>query len=223
MKEGSSLAIDKVKMQEILEEQIELMTLKNEDYSSNNIAVEGSRGVAVRLVDKVARLRNLLSQPKGEQNFESIRDTFQDISNYGIIGQLLEMDGWGRDFESVFILGLRNEMDETKIRVIEHTLRKAGITFSWSSDIWRYTSRGTPYALQRGVIERLIEVSDGVIVAQTLTPGISRIVEWAVNRGYRVIIVGDDPAFIDCEQFDNLVDAMNYIVSSGLVDDVDGV
>lgn len=217
------MAIDQEKMQEILEEQIELMILKNEDYSSNNIRVEGSRGVAVRLVDKVARLRNLLAQPEGEQNFESIRDTFQDISNYGIIGQLLEMGGWGRDFESVFILGSRNELTEVRVRTIENVLRKAGITFSWSSDIWRYSSRGTPYALQRKVIERLIEVSDGVLVAQTLTPRASRIVEWAVDRGHRVIMVNDDPAFTDCEQFEDIVDAMNYLVSSGLVDDVDRV
>lgn len=88
--------MDVKKLKAICDENIELMVRKNQDYSGqkgDNITAGGVKGVAIRLLDKVTRLNNLLDSG-GDINFESISDTLNDISNYGLIGRLLEEDGW---------------------------------------------------------------------------------------------------------------------------------
>ncbi|NPV80722.1 MAG: DUF1599 domain-containing protein [Firmicutes bacterium] len=72
----------------IIAELRELMIKKQRDYGHENITAFGEFGVLVRLNDKVARLRNLLSKDKEPQN-ESIEDSWWDIANYAIIAQML--------------------------------------------------------------------------------------------------------------------------------------
>lgn len=67
---------------------LELMARKSQDYGTKNIEITGTYGVAVRLQDKVSRVLNL-TQKGVEANYESLADTFCDIANYGLIGQLL--------------------------------------------------------------------------------------------------------------------------------------
>jgi hypothetical protein len=71
-----------------------LAARKQADYGSNNISVTGLYGVAVRCLDKVSRLLNLT---KGRSNMvsESVDDTLADLSNYGIIGQMVGDGTWG--------------------------------------------------------------------------------------------------------------------------------
>ncbi len=79
-------------------EALELLIKKHNDYGPKNIVdspISPQFGLAVRLHDKVARLNNLLSSD-GEPNFESLRDTFLDISNYGLIGVMV-IDGTFED------------------------------------------------------------------------------------------------------------------------------
>lgn len=76
------------------DEALNILIKKHEDYGPENIArAPGGaiNGLAVRLHDKVARLSNLL-QTGRTANYESLRDTFIDISNYGLIG-LMVLDG----------------------------------------------------------------------------------------------------------------------------------
>lgn len=71
-----------------------VMIKKQLDYGNLNIAIWGVSGVAVRLTDKVMRLRELILSGRLPQN-ESIRDTAVDIRNYGLI-LLMLVDGlWG--------------------------------------------------------------------------------------------------------------------------------
>lgn len=75
---------------------MELLIKKNQDYGPDNInnAPGGAlNGLNVRLFDKVSRLNNLLTNKK-DPNYESIRDTFVDIVNYGIISLLIIDDKW---------------------------------------------------------------------------------------------------------------------------------
>lgn len=75
---------------------IAIMVIKNKDYGPNSItnAPGGAlNGLNVRLHDKIERLNNLLSNKK-EPNNESIRDTFVDIVNYGIISLLVLDNRW---------------------------------------------------------------------------------------------------------------------------------
>jgi len=77
----------------------QIMIKKQLDYGNLNIAIWDVLGVAVRLTDKVMRLRELLLSGRPPQN-ESIRDTAVDIRNYGLI-LLMLVDGlWGLPVEA---------------------------------------------------------------------------------------------------------------------------
>lgn len=94
----------KVKMGEVTEQEvlrrkllnvaegvIDTLLGKREDYGTENIAITGELGLAVRLQDKVSRLRTLADGR--HPNFESKRDTYADIVGYALIG--LVPEGWG--------------------------------------------------------------------------------------------------------------------------------
>ena len=72
---------------------VALLDRKQQDYSSANISEFGEYGVMVRLWDKISRLKNLVTNVASPNN-ESIEDTWLDISNYGLIGQMLRRKIW---------------------------------------------------------------------------------------------------------------------------------
>ncbi|NPA76854.1 MAG: hypothetical protein GXN93_03820 [Candidatus Diapherotrites archaeon] len=76
-----------------LAENFALFMRKQLDYGPRNIADFGELGVLIRVNDKVQRLRNLLFGNKNPQN-ESIYDSWRDIANYGLIGQLVHEEIW---------------------------------------------------------------------------------------------------------------------------------
>ena len=72
---------------------VKLLDAKQLDYGPLNISSEGLLGLKTRLADKIFRLKNLLENNR-EPNNESLADTFQDIVNYGLIGQQLIENTW---------------------------------------------------------------------------------------------------------------------------------
>ena len=69
----------------------DILVKKQKDYGPDNIrkAPGGPlNGLLVRLYDKIARLNNLLETGVTPEN-ESLRDTFVDIANYGVIGAMI--------------------------------------------------------------------------------------------------------------------------------------
>ncbi len=92
--------------QNIQEEQYELFARKHLDYGLNNITLGGDTvnnsddkkfsltGLAIRLTDKISRLKNLLVNGKNYVQGEGMEDTFIDIANYGIIGLLVGRNKW---------------------------------------------------------------------------------------------------------------------------------
>lgn len=89
----------------ISEEMYEMFAQKHMDYGLNNIALGGDltnpedkkfslTGLAIRLTDKISRLKNLLINGKNFVKGEGMEDTFIDIANYGIIGLLVGRDKW---------------------------------------------------------------------------------------------------------------------------------
>ena len=89
----------------ISEEMYEMFARKHMDYGLNNIALGGDltnaedkkfslTGLAIRLTDKISRLKNLLINGKNYVRGEGMEDTFIDIANYGIIGLLVGRDKW---------------------------------------------------------------------------------------------------------------------------------
>jgi len=89
---------------EIFEKAHKLALRKNNDYASaiDNIALTGPHGVAVRLLDKVARVYSLTT-PGIEQKVkdESIDDTLIDIINYASFALMLRAGKWGDTKEEV--------------------------------------------------------------------------------------------------------------------------
>ena len=88
----------------IVEEQLELFSKKHLDYGMSNISAgtqlstEDERSFALsglwyRMSDKINRWKNLIVSSRGPQN-ETLIDTFQDLSNYAIIAQLVSKDLW---------------------------------------------------------------------------------------------------------------------------------
>ena len=84
----------------IQDEMYEMFARKHMDYGLNNISLGGDlknpndkkfslTGLAIRLTDKISRLRNLLTNGKNYVKGEGMEDTFIDIANYGIIGMLV--------------------------------------------------------------------------------------------------------------------------------------
>lgn len=89
----------------IQDEMYEMFASKHMDYGLNNISLGGDltkqsdknfslTGLAIRLTDKISRLRNLLINGRNFVKGEGMEDTFIDIANYGIIGMLVGRDKW---------------------------------------------------------------------------------------------------------------------------------
>jgi hypothetical protein len=89
---------------EVQEEQFELFAKKHLDYGMGNISAGtqlvneeevdfAMTGLWYRLSDKINRWKNMILTSRKAQN-ETLIDTFQDITNYGIIAQLVFKDNW---------------------------------------------------------------------------------------------------------------------------------
>ena len=91
---------------QITKEMYEMFAAKHMDYGLNNIALGGDilnssddkkfslTGLAIRLTDKISRLKNLLVHNRNYVKGEGMEDTFIDIANYGIIGMLVGRNKW---------------------------------------------------------------------------------------------------------------------------------
>ena len=91
---------------QIQKEMYEMFARKHMDYGLNNIALGGDivnnsddkkfslTGLAIRLTDKISRLRNLMVNGRNYVKGEGMEDTFIDVANYGIIGLLVGRDKW---------------------------------------------------------------------------------------------------------------------------------
>ena len=90
--------------EQVMQEQFELFAKKHLDYGMGNVAA-GTQlanqeetdfalvGLWYRISDKVNRWKNMILSNRKAQN-ESLIDTFQDLSNYGIIAQIVQKGLW---------------------------------------------------------------------------------------------------------------------------------
>lgn len=74
--------------QALLNELHSTLVSKQHDYGHDNILFAGANGVLVRAHDKIARIKNLLGRG-GAVAHESLRDSWQDLAGYAIIGMML--------------------------------------------------------------------------------------------------------------------------------------
>lgn len=77
---------------EAADEIAELVIRKQKDYGPKNImnsVVGPELSILVRLNDKIARLANLIQSGKAPNN-EAIKDTWDDIIGYGLVGKMVD-------------------------------------------------------------------------------------------------------------------------------------
>lgn len=91
----------------ILDEMYETFCKKNRNYGSDNISIGTSlqtpdeirlslTGLWFRINDKVNRLKQMVILGHSDEVGESIQDTYQDLSVYGVIAQLVQRGKWGK-------------------------------------------------------------------------------------------------------------------------------
>ena len=91
----------------IMWEQYETFCKKQRNYGPTNISVGTElkseddvklslTGLWFRVNDKVQRLKQLVVFGQPDEVGESIQDTFQDLSVYGIIAQIVKNGKWGK-------------------------------------------------------------------------------------------------------------------------------
>jgi hypothetical protein len=91
----------------IIHEQYEMFCRKNKNYGVGNIALGTDlksdkdkrlslMGIWFRISDKINRLRQLIIFNDKDEVGESSVDTFQDLSNYSIIAQIVINGKWGK-------------------------------------------------------------------------------------------------------------------------------
>jgi hypothetical protein len=87
--------------------QYEIFCKKQHNYGPDNISVGtdlktvediklSMSGLWFRLNDKIQRLKQLTINNKVDIVAESVQDTLSDLSNYGIIGQIVKNKKWGK-------------------------------------------------------------------------------------------------------------------------------
>jgi hypothetical protein len=92
---------------QIMFEQYELFCMKQSNYGPGNISVGTSlqtkddiklslTGLWFRINDKIQRLKQLIIFSKEDHVGESVEDTFQDLSVYGIIAQIVSNGKWAK-------------------------------------------------------------------------------------------------------------------------------
>ena len=92
---------------EIQAEQFELFAKKHLDYGMHNVSAGTNldneeeiefamTGLWYRLSDKINRWKNMIISGRKAQN-ETLIDSFQDVTNYGIIAQLVSRGMWKND------------------------------------------------------------------------------------------------------------------------------
>jgi hypothetical protein len=91
----------------ILFDQYELFCKKQLNYGPSNISVGSNletpeeikvslTGLWFRMNDKINRLKQLVVMGSKDSVGESIQDTYQDLSVYGIIAQIVSNKKWGK-------------------------------------------------------------------------------------------------------------------------------
>jgi len=91
----------------ILNEQYEIFCKKQLNYGPSNISggtllqtkdeIRFSlMGLFFRLNDKIQRIKQLVVLNEKDEVGESVDDTFQDLSIYGIIAQIVKRQKWGK-------------------------------------------------------------------------------------------------------------------------------
>ena len=82
--------------EKVFQEGYDMLVKKQIDYGPKNISQSPGgplNGLRVRMWDKLARINNLIDSGATPQN-ESLRDSFLDLANYGMIAMMVLDGNW---------------------------------------------------------------------------------------------------------------------------------
>jgi len=77
---------------------VDVLLSKHRDYGPSNIALAPGgplNGLRVRIHDKLARINHIIDSGNAPEN-EALIDSFLDLANYALIGQLVLTDKWDK-------------------------------------------------------------------------------------------------------------------------------
>lgn len=83
--------------EEVCGELLETFIKKHKDYGKGNILANGELGIAVRVSEKIERIKHLILTEKNPVN-EGVDETWEDIAVYAVIAQLYRR-GWFEKLE----------------------------------------------------------------------------------------------------------------------------
>ncbi len=75
--------------EQVSDELLVMFLKKHKDYGKGNILANGELGIAMRVSEKVERLKHLLFSQQTPQN-EAVEETWIDIAVYAVIAVLLK-------------------------------------------------------------------------------------------------------------------------------------
>lgn len=191
--------MDVNRLMQISKENIDMMIKKNQDYSGgkgDNVTAGGVRGVGTRLLDKITRLNNLLEN-SDSTNFESIEDTLNDISNYGLIGRMVNEKSWQVLPSMVYLAGPIDDVSVDEAMGWREQFSNI-VSFSGVScynpcgafHMGRYVTLGVQQMVN---INKMAIVNSDVVVANLAGTGKGigtiREIEFAKSLGKRVLVV----------------------------------
>jgi len=81
--------------EQICDELLLMFLAKHKDYGKGNILANGEIGIAMRVSEKIERLKHLL-MTQGTPTNETIDETWTDIAVYAIIARLLRSGDFKR-------------------------------------------------------------------------------------------------------------------------------
>lgn len=74
--------------EQVCEELLQMFLKKHKDYGKGNILANGELGIAMRVSEKVERLKHLMLTNETPKN-ETIDDSWTDIAVYAVLARLL--------------------------------------------------------------------------------------------------------------------------------------
>lgn len=195
------------------EKDLQTMLEKASDYSTNNIHAVGEAGIASRLVDKFARISNLLATGEIAAVSEMVDETLSDARNYCTMLGLKRAGMWPRMVRSVYVAC---PIDNTNKPVDLGYVAMHLINRKIAAYMPRTAFQGAPFApdMIAQVNRSAIKQCDAVLVYwpdPCPSFGTGRDVEYARMQGKPVFMVAPwcrSTELQDCQVYPTLEDAV---------------
>lgn len=190
------MTIDLDKVAQLHEEDRALLRVKNAAYGNTGLRQTGLEGIATRVIDKAHRMLTLARNPSIDRGDEAIEDTLRDISNYGILGRMLDDSSLKNRPSSVYLAG-PIDLADPEIRTGWQSLAR-NILGNYGVSIYApyFIAHHNPEVKKQIMSIGYHIVSEaGMVLAylprHTPTLGTIREIDHAVSLGKRVVVASD--------------------------------